>query len=105
MCFVVLYRLLMSLKVGTMLLLPSGMRDTLHNRVVGSPYPRSIISPLYVTSQSVLWKNNSHPVSASSDAASRFLDMPGDQCATQAIAGSLLRSKRRVSIVSKVPFG
>ena len=95
----------MPLNVGTMLLPPSGMCDTLHNRVVGSLHPRSIISPLCVTLQPVLWKNNSHPASASSDAASRLLDMPGNRCATRACSGSLLRSKRIVSVVSKVPFG
>ena len=105
MCLVILYRSSKLLKVGTMLLPPSGMRDTLHNRVVGSLHPQSIISPLYVTLQPVLWKNNSHPASASLDAASRLLDMSGDRCAIQAFAGSLLRSKRRVSVVSKVPFG
>ncbi len=56
MCVVVLYRSSMPLKVGTMLLPPSGMRDTLHNWVIGSLHPQSIISPLYVTLQPVLWK-------------------------------------------------
>ncbi len=105
MCFVVLYRSSMPLKVDTMLLPPSWMNDTLRKWVVGSLHPRSIISPLYVTLQPVLWKSNSHPAAASSDAASRLLDMPGNWCATRAFAGSLLRSKRRVSIVSKVPIG
>ena len=60
-------------------LLPSGLKDTHHKQGVGSLYPRRMISPLYVTSHPVLWKNSSQPASARSDAASKLLDIPGDR--------------------------
>ena len=106
MCVVVLYRSPMSLKDGMMLLPPSGMRDTLHNRVVGSLHPQSMISPLYMTWQLVLWKNNSHPASASVAAETRLWAMPGALCAILAAVGSLWSKRCRSSVVKSLsPFG
>ena len=58
-----------------------------------------------MTSHPLLWKNSSQPASARSDAASRLLDIPGDRWAIRACVGSFVRCNRRVSVVTKVPFG
>ena len=97
---------LMSAARSMTLFLPSGSNEIRQSLVLESLHPRRMTSPLRVTSQPCLWKNNSQPASASSDAVIRLFLMPGVLYASCACFGSLLSKRTKFSVVVNIdPFG
>jgi hypothetical protein len=89
---------LMSAARSMTLFLPSGSNEIRQSLVLESLHPRRMTSPLRVTSQPCLWKNNSQPASASSDAVIRLFLMPGVLYASCACFGSLLSKRTKFSV-------
>ena len=90
-----------------MILLPlSGISEMRHMLVVISRHPRTIVSPLKVSSHPCMWKKTSQPASHSTETERRLLVRVGALWASRAALGSLDRRRSSVLVVNiRLPAG
>ena len=85
---------------------PFGVKRHPPQSCVWSLHPQRMISPLFVISHPVLWKNDSHPASAKTATESKLCVISGVWCAVHAWRSNLFGYNNMFSVVAiLVPFG